>query len=121
LDEAALKRILTEPKNALVKQYIRLFELDGVELSFTPEALDAVAKKAIARKTGARGLRAIIEDVMLDVMYEVPGREEIIKCRVGEETVNDKKLPEFEVSDELRVVPKPMVKKHREKRTPSVS
>ena len=72
LDQDALVRILTEPRNALVKQYQRLFELDGVELEFTEDALEAVADQAILRGTGARGLRAIMEEVLLSVMYEVP-------------------------------------------------
>ncbi len=117
LDEAALMKILTEPKNALVKQYARLFELDGVELDFTAEALEAIAKKAIARKTGARGLRAIIEDVMLDIMYEIPDREDVVKCVVGEATIEKKEQPELIVSDEPRVLPKPVAKKPREKRS----
>ena len=72
LDQDALVRILTEPRNALVKQYQRLFELDGVELEFTDDALEAIADQAILRGTGARGLRAIMEEVLLSVMYEVP-------------------------------------------------
>jgi ATP-dependent Clp protease ATP-binding subunit ClpX len=77
LDREALIRILTEPRNALVKQYQRLFELDGVELEFTPDALEAVADQAILRGTGARGLRAILEEVLLSVMYEVPSRKDV--------------------------------------------
>ena len=72
LDREALIQILTEPRNALVKQYRRLFELDGVELEFTDDALEAIADQAILRGTGARGLRAILEEVLLSVMYEVP-------------------------------------------------
>ena len=72
LDEEAMIRILKEPKNALVKQYQKLFELDGVRLNFEEEALEAIAKKAIERKTGARGLRAIVEGILLDLMYRVP-------------------------------------------------
>jgi ATP-dependent Clp protease ATP-binding subunit ClpX len=77
LDREALIRILTEPRNALVKQYRRLFELDGVDLEFTPDALEAVADQAILRGTGARGLRAILEEVLLSVMYEVPSRKDV--------------------------------------------
>jgi ATP-dependent Clp protease ATP-binding subunit ClpX len=77
LDREALIRILTEPRNALVKQYRRLFELDRVDLEFTPDALEAVADQAILRGTGARGLRAILEEVLLSVMYEVPSREDV--------------------------------------------
>ncbi|MBX6353396.1 MAG: ATP-dependent protease ATP-binding subunit ClpX [Thermoflavifilum sp.] len=85
LDEAALKRILTEPKNALVRQYQKLLEMDGVQLEFQEEALTAIAKEAIKRGTGARGLRAIIESIMLDVMYELPSREDVKKCIITKE------------------------------------
>lgn len=88
LDEDALVRILTEPKNALVKQYQKLLELDGVELEFTDGALRAIAKKAISRNTGARGLRSIIEKIMVNVMYEVPSRTDVKKCIITEEVVN---------------------------------
>ena len=77
LDREALIQILTEPRNALVKQYRRLFELDGVELEFTDDALEAIADQAILRGTGARGLRAIMEEVLLSVMYEVPSRQDV--------------------------------------------
>jgi len=87
LDRAALTRILTEPRNALVKQYQRLMELDGVELELTDDALDAIADQAILRGTGARGLRAILEEVLLSVMYEVPSREDIGKVVVNREVV----------------------------------
>lgn len=80
LDEDALVQILTEPKNALAKQYQKLFELDGVELEFKEDALMAVAKEAIKRNTGARGLRAILEDIMMDVMYDIPSKDDIAKC-----------------------------------------
>ncbi|HTZ17355.1 MAG TPA: ATP-dependent Clp protease ATP-binding subunit ClpX [Dissulfurispiraceae bacterium] len=93
LDEAALIKILTEPKNALVKQYQKLFSLDSVKLRFTDGALAAVAKKAIARKAGARGLRSILEDVMLDIMYEIPSRKEVSECVVNEEAVLKKEAP----------------------------
>lgn len=92
LDEQALIRILTEPKNALVKQYQKILELDGVELEFTETALFNLAKKAIARNTGARGLRAIIEDIMLDIMYDLPSRDDVKKCVINEEVV-DTKIP----------------------------
>ena len=92
LDEHALMRILTEPRNALTKQYQRLFEMDGVELTFDEDALLEVAKKAIERKTGARGLRAILEDVMLDIMYDIPSREDITTCRITKEVI-DKVCP----------------------------
>ncbi|NMB07651.1 MAG: AAA domain-containing protein, partial [Tissierellia bacterium] len=87
LDEEALVRILTEPKNALVKQYKELFEMDGVELEFDDGALTAIAEKAIERKTGARGLRSIIEETLLDIMYEIPSREDIEKCLITRETI----------------------------------
>lgn len=87
LDEKALVRILQEPRNAIVKQYQKLFELDGVKLEFTSDALKAVAHKSVERKTGARGLRAIIEKVMTDTMYEVPSDETIEKCIITEEAV----------------------------------
>lgn len=93
LDEAALVEILTQPKNALVKQYQKLLDLDEVELEFTEGALREVANQAIERKTGARGLRSIIETMMLDVMYELPSREDIAKCIITDETVRDKKNP----------------------------
>ena len=89
LDEAAMVRILTEPKNSLVKQYQALFTLDDVDLSFDHEALVEIAKKSIERKTGARGLRAIMENVMMDYMYEVPSDESIKSVRVTKEMVDD--------------------------------
>lgn len=87
LDEDALVEILTKPKNALVKQYQKLFQIDHVELEFEDEALREIARKAIERKTGARGLRSIIEGIMLDVMYELPSREDIDKCIITADTV----------------------------------
>ncbi len=93
LDEEALVRILTEPKNALVRQYQKLFEIDGVSLEFKEDALRAVAKEAIRRNTGARGLRAILEDIMLDVMYEVPSRHDIVKCVITKDVIAKKEEP----------------------------
>jgi ATP-dependent Clp protease ATP-binding subunit ClpX len=87
LDEAALMAVLTEPKNAIVKQYRRLFELDGVELVFTPEALQTTAKEAMKLKTGARGLRTMVEKALLDVMYEIPSHSEVVKCVVNAECI----------------------------------
>ncbi len=87
LDEDALIAILTQPKNAVVRQYERLLALDNVELVFTPEALRAVAKQAMAHKTGARGLRTIVESVLLDVMYEIPGRSDVAKCVVNADNI----------------------------------
>ncbi len=94
LDESALVNILKEPKNALVKQYSKLFEIDNVALEFTSEALSAIAKEAIARKTGARGLRAIVEDIMTEIMFEIPSDETIVKVIINEETINNKTTPE---------------------------
>ena len=93
LDEAALVRILTEPRNALVKQYKRLMEMDGVELEFDDEALKAIANKAIARKSGARGLRAIIEDALLDTMFELPVRGDVERVVVTESTITEDAAP----------------------------
>lgn len=87
LDEQALIKILTEPKNALIKQYQKLLSLDSVALKFTEGALAAIARKAIERKTGARGLRAILEDVMLDVMYEIPSKRGVTECIINEEAI----------------------------------
>ena len=95
LDVDALKMIMTEPKNALVKQYEKLFELDGVELEMTDDAIDAIAHKAIERKTGARGLRSIFEKIMNEVMYQIPSRENVSKCIVTEETVNNGNEPKL--------------------------
>ncbi len=93
LDKGALLKILTEPKNALVKQYHALLKYDGVELSFTDDALEAIADKALKRKTGARGLRAIMESVMLDVMYDIPTMESVEKCVVNQEVVENSATP----------------------------
>ncbi len=93
LDQETLVQILTEPKNALAKQYQRFFELENVELEFSEEALSAVADLALKRATGARGLRAILEEVLLDVMYDLPSREDISKCIITEEVVRDRVNP----------------------------
>lgn len=93
LDEQALIRILTEPKNALLKQYKKLFELDGVELEVEEDALIAIAKQAIDRKIGARGLRSILENIMIDIMYEIPSREDIGKVIIQEDCVTKKAKP----------------------------
>ena len=87
LDESALEKILTEPKNAIVKQYHKLFEIDGVELEFDQEAIRAIAKKSFDRKTGARGLRAIMEETMMDVMYNIPSDSKVVKCIITKEAV----------------------------------
>jgi len=99
LNEAALVQILTEPKNALAKQYQKMLELDGVELEFDEDALVAIAKEAIERKTGARGLRSIIESTMLDVMYELPSREDVKKCIITAKTITDKEKPKLLLED----------------------
>lgn len=99
LDEEALVRILTEPKNALVKQYQKLLEMDNVSLAFEADALDAIAKEAIKRNTGARGLRSIIEGIMLDVMFEVPSRTDVTSCTVTKEVVQQKIVPELVTKD----------------------
>ncbi|EEE39224.1 ATP-dependent Clp protease, ATP-binding subunit ClpX [Rhodobacteraceae bacterium KLH11] len=93
LDEDALVTILTSPKNALVKQYQRLFELEDAELAFTDDALKAIAKKAIERKTGARGLRSILEDILLDTMFELPGMKNVTEVVVNEEAVTSESQP----------------------------
>ncbi|GAW93306.1 ATP-dependent Clp protease ATP-binding subunit ClpX [Calderihabitans maritimus] len=93
LDEDALVRILTEPRNALVKQYSKLFELDGVTLEFKEDALRAIAQEAIKRNTGARGLRAIMEEIMLDVMYDLPSRRDVTKCIITKDVVLKKEEP----------------------------
>ncbi len=93
LDESALIQILKEPKNALTKQYSKLFQMDKVELEFNQDALVAVAKKAIERKTGARGLRSILEKAMMDIMFEIPSRDDIEKVVVTKETIVDNKEP----------------------------
>ena len=95
LDEEALIKILKEPKNALVKQYTKLFEIDGVELEFEDEALNAIVEKAIERKTGARGLRSIIEEIMRDIMFEIPSNPNIEKCIITKETVLNKAEPKI--------------------------
>lgn len=102
LDEAALVRILTEPKNALVKQYQKLMELDGVTLEFKDAALTAIAGEAIRRNTGARGLRAIVEEVMLNVMYDLPSRTDITKCVVTPEVIMKKEEPLLVMADKVK-------------------
>jgi ATP-dependent Clp protease ATP-binding subunit ClpX len=93
LDEKMLVKILTEPKNAIIKQYQKLFALDKVELAFTQDALEAAAQEALRYRTGARGLRTIIEEVLLDVMYEIPSRHDVRKCVISAETIRNKTRP----------------------------
>ena len=105
LDKEALAKILVEPKNSLVKQYKKLFEIDGVELTVEDEAISAIVDKAIERKTGARGLRSIIEEIMTDIMFEIPSNPKIAKCIITKDTVLNKSEPEV-VIDETREVTK---------------
>ncbi|GMA85755.1 hypothetical protein GCM10025868_10050 [Angustibacter aerolatus] len=111
LDRDALVNILTKPRNALVKQYKRMFEIDGVELEFTDDALEAVAEQAILRGTGARGLRAIIEEVLLPVMFDVPSDDEIARVVVTREVVLDNVNPTIVRRD----APEPRKRAPREK------
>ena len=105
LDEDALVTILTAPKNALVKQYQRLFELEDTKLTFTDDALSAIAKRAIERKTGARGLRSIMEDILLDTMFDLPGMTSVEEVVVNEEAVNSDAAPLMIHSDESKKAP----------------
>ncbi|HLR21462.1 MAG TPA: ATP-dependent Clp protease ATP-binding subunit ClpX [Tissierellaceae bacterium] len=102
LDEDALVEILTKPKNALVKQYKELFDMEDLELEFEDGALEAIAKKAIERKTGARGLRGIIEEIMMDIMYEVPSRDDVEKCLITEDTILKNGEPTLVLSDKKK-------------------
>lgn len=113
LDKEALVKILVEPKNALVKQYEKLFQIDGVTLVFEKEAIEAIVDKAIERKTGARGLRSIIEEIMRDIMYEIPSNPNIEKCTITKETVLKGANPETVINEE-KTVRKPVVKKKRQ-------
>ena len=116
LDQDTLISILSQPKNALVKQYNKLFEIDNVELEFTEGALKAIADEAIARKTGARGLRAIVEDVMIDVMFDVPSDENISKVIITEEAIKSKKLPDLVRLGENEVRPVLKAKKTKKRK-----
>ena len=116
LTKEALIEIVTKPKNALVKQYKKLVELDGVELEFEPEALELIVDKAIERNTGARGLRSIIEEIMRDVMYDIPSNPKIAKCIITKETVADKVSPKI-VIDENKIK-EPIKAKRKQKNTP---
>lgn len=113
LDKEALIKILIEPKNSLVKQYQKLFEIDGVELIFEQEALEAIVTKAIERKTGARGLRSIIEEIMRDIMFEIPSNPNIEKCIITKTTVLDNSGPEIK-EGEHKEQRRPIVKKKRQ-------
>jgi len=116
LDKNALMQILTEPKNALVKQYQKLFELDDTILEFEEGALEAIAEKAILRNTGARGLRAILEEIMLDVMFEIPSSTNIEKCIIKRETVENNSQPELIINENRKPLRKNAGKKSRMKR-----
>ncbi len=113
LDKQALIKILVEPKNSLVKQYQKLFEIDGVELVFEQDALEAIVDKAIERKTGARGLRSIIEEIMRDIMFDIPSNPNIEKCVITKATVLENAGPKIFESEEKKEH-KPTVKKKRE-------
>lgn len=114
LDEAALIRILTEPKNAITKQYKKLFELDGVELEFDTEALSEIAKQSYTRKIGARGLRAIMEKVMMDSMYHIPSDSSAVKCIITKEAVLGTEKPEVIWSEDM-IARKPMMRRSGKK------
>ncbi len=114
LTKEAYIEILTKPKNALLKQYQKLFELDGVTLEFEPDAIEAVVDKAIERKTGARGLRAILEETMRDVMFEIPTNKNIVKCIITKETVKDGKEPKL-VLNEVKKTTRKTTKTTKEK------
>ena len=113
LDKEALIKIATEPKNALVKQYQKLLEMDDVELEFNQDALEAIVDKAIERKTGARGLRSIIEEIMRDIMFDVPSEPNIAKCIITKETVLDKKAPELIIKEKTEEEQSSKIKKNR--------
>lgn len=114
LDEEALRKILTEPKNAIVKQYQKLFELDDVKLTFEDEAIATVAKRSVERKTGARGLRAIMEDIMMDAMYEVPSEDSAAECIITEEAARKEEAPKI-IYDENKVAKKMSARKKGKK------
>ncbi len=116
LDRQALVQILTEPKNALVKQYQKLFEMDDAMLEFESEALEAIADKALERKTGARGLRAIIEEIMLDVMYDIPSANNIEKCIVTKDTIKSGTAPSLVLNENRKPLKKATGKKSRVKK-----
>jgi ATP-dependent Clp protease ATP-binding subunit ClpX len=114
LDEAALVQILTEPKNAITKQYQKLFEFDGIALEFEDDALLEVAKSAISKKTGARGLRSILEQTMLDVMYEIPANEKIGKCIVTKASILGEERPKLIEGEKMKTPDKASIKSAKE-------
>ena len=120
LTREALVDIVTKPKNALIKQYKKLVELDGVELVFSDDAIDAIVDKALERNTGARGLRSIIEDIMRDIMYDIPSNEKIVKCTITKDTVLNKKEPEIVIDENKKreiVKPKRKAKSGKKEET----
>ncbi|MGI5946770.1 MAG: ATP-dependent Clp protease ATP-binding subunit ClpX [Lachnospiraceae bacterium] len=119
LDEPALVKILSEPKNALTKQYEKLFELDDVKLEFTDDALAAIAKEAVERKTGARGLRSIIEKVMTDIMYEIPSDDTIGICTITKDVIEGKGQPEIVYRD--TAVPRKMTSRLKKDKTGEIA
>ena len=114
LDKEALIKILVEPKNSLIKQYQKLFEIDDVELIFEEEALEAIVNKAIERKTGARGLRSIIEEIMRDIMFEIPSNPNIEKCIITKETVLENAGPKTIINEVNKERNKTTTKKKRQ-------
>lgn len=116
LDKSALVKILSEPKNALVKQYQKLFEMDDVILEFEEGALEGIAERAISRNTGARGLRAILEEIMLDVMYDIPSQGNIEKCVISRENVESNTPPEMVINENKKSIKKSSNKKSRVKK-----
>ena len=122
LNKDALIEILTKPKNALVKQYKKLFEIDGVKLEFDDDALEAIVDKAIERKTGARGLRAILEETMRDIMYEIPSNKNIESCTITKATVLNGEAPKLIMNEVKRATtPKKTTKKATTKTVESAS
>ena len=116
LDKDALINILTKPKNALVKQYKKLFEIDNVQLNFTDEALEAIANEAIKRKTGARGLRSIVEETMTEIMFDIPSDESIEKVIINQDCITEKKNPEVIKLPEGEVRPQLKAKKVKKRK-----
>lgn len=119
LDREALANIVTKPKNALVKQYQKLFELDNVTLEFEPEAINLIVDKAIERKTGARGLRSIIEEIMRDIMFEIPSNPNIEKCIITKETVKNGEAPRLVINNNREVTKKEKAKRESTKKIES--
>ena len=120
LDRKALIDIVTKPKNALVKQYQKLFKLDNVDLEFEPEALEKIVDKAIERKTGARGLRSIIEEIMRDIMFEIPSNPKIEKCIITEETVRNGEPPKIIINNNREIIEPKTVKVKRQATTKKI-